>query len=237
MENLTETTLEKIVKDGLKQKKPIIKGKQFTVVKECVLNEKRFNVIVFPHKKFALEETCLQNRYIDLDAYFLSVTNTTKRTKDIVDFEDAILYNVAEVKPYAGDNKKLGQIYAGRIIVLNNKILVLCRECIPQFFIVVANELREIPAQYVEDIIRFQRLTAIQKIALQKYFSSENWEQHNGILVNPSTLSIPSELHFKFWQRGRNSRANLGAHIDIGILAKMLTRSQDEKPVVKYINL
>lgn len=144
------------------------------------------------------------------------------------------MYNTAT----GATTKSTFDVSGCQIIVLNKKIIAVWEEksVLPRFFVVVGDKLTEISATAVENILSFSSLSPTHQQALIEQYPQRGWKCHNGILINPQTLDIPSKLMFAFWKKeNHRSKVEL-TRVDTMWLAHVLTAKDGEKSTIRHIN-
>ncbi len=236
MVNIPNETMRKLVKANAHRSETILEGKNFKVFKNYRIGNVTVNIISFRDKFFAAESIARKMRYIELNEYLLSISSKIGE-EDNINFANARLYRIAdgteaEISLGASFSESY---YAGRIIAIDEKLIAICDKAHPKFIAVVNNSLRFIPAFSAEQILRNMPLTIGQLNALIKMYPEGGWQIHNGIAINPDTYAVPTSLQFYFWSRSRTTKATIKANMDFGKLVSILTRTEKEKPVVKFV--
>lgn len=230
----------------------IFQGSRYKVYMQCRYQGEFINILAFdpPYPKgiFNLENAGLipilayepglgKSRYIHFGNYVISLQSPLGR-EDYVDFSTLRLYGKEKGTMTYGDDEiaALGGVYAGRLLVIDECLLVVCQKDLPQFCIAVDERLTRITPLAAEQILRNLPLNWQDQEAVQKAYPAAGWIMENGILYNPSTGDVPSCLQFYGWVGKKRNRGRIKANLDFVKLMRMFTRSEKkDKPLVKYI--
>ena len=230
----------------------IFQGSRYKVYMQCRYRGEFINILAFdpPHPKgiFCLDEADIipiltyepglnKSRFVNFGNYVISLQSPLGR-EDCVDFSTLRLYRKEKGTMTYGDDEitALGNIYAGRLLVIDECLLVICQKDLPLFCIVVDEKLTRITPLAAEQILRNLPLNGQAQEAVQKAYPDAGWIMENGILYNPSTGDVPSCLQFYGWLGKKRNRSRIKANLDFVKLMRMFTRSEKkDKPLVKYI--
>lgn len=238
MEQLKDEYIEKMFKDHVRKGLPVIKRGKAGIITNVKEGAHKYLLLGFPNQKFAAEPVKHKVGWGELGEFIFTYAQGTPREEAQLNLAKLTLYHKETGCRVVNTHLENGQICLGRVIILNSRILVIRGEkkLFPRFFAVIGSKLTEVPATVAESALRFSGLTDEQKASFIKHHQSEGWEVHNGIIVNPQTLEVPTELHFQFWKKGRYNKARL-VKVDMFLLSKVLTCSDNERAVIKYITL
>lgn len=238
MENLKDKHIIQMYKDHVRQGLPVIKRGKISIIPNMREGAKKYFFLVLSNQKILATQIKHKICWGELGQFIFIDELEKHRTGDMFDFSTLRLYNTLTGKPVENVHHFYGKCNLGKIVILNNQIMAVCGEKhqSPLFYAVVNNQLHKVPATVMESALRFSRFREQHKIAFIEHFMQNEWELHNGIMINPQTLDVPTELHFQFWKRGRRYKADFFKP-DMNLLTTILTRSDEEKSVIKYITL
>lgn len=238
MEQLKNEDIEKMFQDYVRKGLPVIKRGKAGIITNVKEGEHKYFLLGFPNQKFIAEPIKYKIGWGELGKFIFTYAQATRR-------EEAH-FNLATLKLY---DKQTGNridtphfnnelVPLNKVIILNSCILAVCSEKkqFPRFFAVIGTQLKEIPATVVESALLFVGLIGRHKTSLINCYQSKGWEVHNGIIINPQTLDVPTELHFQFWRRKQRNRVMPGK-FDMFLLATILAGPNNEKPTIRYITL
>lgn len=237
MEKLKSEHIEEMYLNYVRKGLPVIqRGKAGIITKICE-GVQKYLLLVFPDKKFTAVPFKHKVGWGELGEYIFTYEQHTSKEKNTLDFARLTLYNTATGEVVKHTEK--GQYPLGNVVILNRQLLAICgnKHQPPRFFAVISGELAEIPVTAAESALSLYPLSIPHKQALIEYYPRQGWELHNGIIINPQTFDVPSKLQYLFWKQGRHYKAAAPAKLDTDLLVKMLTRTDKEKPVIKYITL
>lgn len=179
-------------------------------------------------------------RYIQLNNYLISLPSSTA-DNDYINFSKLRVYEIATGKDVSVSDevKSLPKIYAGQIVVVDNKIIAISLDTNIKALCIVGEELRIIPLTIMEQLIRLSPLKYTHQKELKEMFSEEGWQFCNEMLINPTTLSVPCAVQFVLYKNKKRKKAGIdevNVNIDFSKLALMLMRNKKkEEPRIKYI--
>lgn len=238
MEQLKDERIEEMFKDHVRKGLPVIKRGKAGIITNVKEGARKYLLLGFSNQKFAAELVKHKIGWGELGEFIFTYTQDSLREE--TEFNPAKLTLYHKETGCRSENTHLEneKFHLGKVIILNNSILVICGEKnnFPHFFAVIDGKLTEVPATVVESALRFSGLSDQHKASFIKHHQSKGWAVHNGIIINPQTLDVPTELHFQFWKRGRHNKAR-SAKVDTGLLMAVLTCSDSERPAIKYITL
>ncbi len=230
---LNQTMLAQLVRERA-GRGPLLTGNNYTITKKCVFCGSLINIINFGKgQKYVVEAAQRNSCYINMGSYLLSV----RSERNFLSFTDVMVYDTASGNTSGPQNLNMKNCRLGRILVLDGKILAVCAEGIPRFFVVIGKNLEELPAATVESALLQTPYTEKQWESFFRFYPDNEWEMHNGLVLNPKTKAVPGALHFRMWLNGRkNVKAKMRKPLDIALLATVFTRSDNEYSCIKYIN-
>lgn len=238
MEQLKSDTISRMYQDYVSKGLPVIKRGKIRFIPCMRDGAKKYFVMALPNQQFKADPISIKIGWGEFGKYVFTYAVKTLKEETLLNFSTLAFYNTETGEQLESTDAAYGKVSLGKVIILNGQILAVCGEKNepPRFYAIIGKKLKEVPATVAESALRFSHLSDQHKQVLMEYYSREGWEQHNGIIINPETNSVPNEMLFQFWKRGRRYKAEL-LKLDMEFLAKLLTRTDNEKPVIKYIKL
>lgn len=189
--------------------------------------------------KFAVEKSSEKNRFIDFNEYVISLPSS-KENPDQVDFSAAHLYRKrgAIVGKVSSQVSNLGEVHCNRLVVIDHKLLIVCNYYATKVLCVIEDELRLIPLNIAEQLLRTLSLNWKTLENLDASYPLEDWTFQNGLLINEHTMSVPSTLQFYFYKSRRRGKQvdAIKANLDFTKLIKILTRDEKGEAQISYID-
>lgn len=170
------------------------------------------------------------------DREFLFIRQDDKTTPNRLDFAKVQLYNIKSGTKIAESSTISVQCNIENILVMNNKVLIICQDFHPHFYAIIADKLQEIPVQTAESILRLSYLCNSQCLALIEFYSETGWEQHNDVVINPQMLDVSTPLHIELKKRYNNGSIKV-INFDATSIAKLLTKYQKTRTGITYITI
>ncbi len=177
-----------------------------------------------------------KSRFIDIGSYVISL-QSPKDNENSVDFATLRLYDKSDGSVWNASKEvaDLGSVYAGRLLVLEDRLFVVCNKGCPTFFAVIGKALKKIAPVMAEQIMRNFVLDWYLQDALLKAFPEAGWQDENGILINPATGNVPGMLQI-LAIKGRHKARPEQMKLDFVKLGRILARNEKkDTPTVKYI--
>lgn len=189
--------------------------------------------------KFVVEKSAEKNRFIDFNNYVISLPSS-KENPDQVDFSAAHLYRKrgAIVGKVSSQVSNLGEVHCNRLVVIDHKLLIVCNYYATKVLCVIEDELRRIPLNIAEQLLRTLSLNWKTLENLDASYALEDWTFQNGLLINARTMSVPSTLQFYFYKSLRRGKQvdSIKANLDFTKLVKMLIRNEKGVAQISYID-
>ncbi len=225
--------LAQLVKEGAAHL-PVIKRQKYTITKGCNFCSGIYNIISFRSgAKHVPEAAATPRCYISLGEYLLSAACSD----NILNFSDVRLYHIATGEACGCQSLPVEKCFIGRIVKLDGKILAVCNGDFPRFFAVIGKKLEEISSAVMECALLQTAFTEKQIGSFLRFYPTAGWEICNGLVVNPTTKTVPGVLHFKMWLNCRKTvKARTRKPLDFDLLARALMRTDNEHAGVKSIN-
>lgn len=146
-------------------------------------------------EKIWAENVTIKRHRLYLNDYVITIGSPSNKQQDQVDWSTVNIYNVktGEINHVlCGLNCGICDLES--IVVVERRLIIINKENFLHFYIVIDGFLTEIPVINAEQIIRNFFLPRNEVASLLKRYSDQ-WENQNGILINPVTKDIPSMLH------------------------------------------
>lgn len=233
----------------------IYKGTGFRVYVKTKIDKELINIFAFDNvpqgikiitediyrenQKFAVEKSAEKNRFIDFNEYVISLPSS-KENPDLVDFSAAHLYRKrgAIVGKVSSQVSNLGEIHCNRLVVIDHKLLIVCNYYATKVLCVIEDELRLIPLNIAEQLLRTLSLNWKTLENLDASYALEGWTFQNGLLINAHTMSVPSTLQFYFYKSRRKVKQvdTIKANMDFTKLVKILTRDEKGEAQISYVD-
>lgn len=233
----------------------VYKGNGFQVFVKSKIDKEQINIFAFDNVpqgikiitediyrenlKFAVEKSAEKNRFIDFNEYVISLPSS-KKNPEQVDFSAAHLYRkkgavVGKISPQVSN---LGEEYCSKLVVIDHKLIIICNYYRTKVLCVIEDELRFIPLNVAEQLLRTLDLNWKTLENLDASYALEDWTFQNGLLINARTMSVPSTLQFYFYKSLRRGRQvdNIKANMDFTKLVKILTRDEKGEAQISYVD-
>ena len=132
----------------------------------------------------------------------------------------------------------LGEEHCSKLIVIDHKLIIICNYYRTKVLCVIDDELRLIPLNVAEQLLRTLDLSWKTLENLDASYPLEDWTFQNGLLINERTMSVPSSLQFYLYKLRRRGRQvdNIKANMDFTKLVKILTRDEKSEAKISYID-
>ncbi|MBR5154523.1 MAG: hypothetical protein IKW58_02235 [Alphaproteobacteria bacterium] len=226
-------TLECILKqNSVAPEDTSIHKEGFRVYKDLQFGGKSINLICFDNGKHAIQEA-RKTHFLPLNEYLLTLSSHHDEP-DVIDLKYTHLYNLKDGKEVSVNLS--GKFFSGCMVIIDKKLIsISTADSCPQFMAVINSTLQLIPCLQAEQIIRNFVLNEKQLKSLIKMYREKHFELHNGVVINPETLSVPTILEIASWKKRTRAKSVI---IDsrISPYSTVLQRKEaKETPGVKFI--
>ena len=226
-------TLEHILESNNRESEnPSIRGREYRVYSNLMLEDKAVTVIVFNDGNFVIQDK-RKTHYLELGEYLLTLS-THHDEPDMIDMKYTHLYRIKDGQEFHVNFS--GKFYSGCVVVIDRKLLAICSsDSYPQFIAIVNDTLILLPCIVAEQIIRNFALNEKQLKSLIRLYPDKKWELHNGIAINSETMDVPTSLQVSDWKRRTHAKA---LNIDTKVSAYysvLLRKEKKESSAIKYI--
>ena len=189
------------------------------------------NIFDFKNGKTYLEITDEKRFYVFLNEYLLTIGIPCIWRTNELDWEDIVSYSPQRLNVNIG-NENLGTSQAKQWVIFDNKIIALCNQDFPIFFIIIDGNLTKLTTLQAERALQNLFLTAKDQAALLRVFPEMKWEEHNGILINSTNYEMPTSMHYA--SLGKRYRSRL-PELDFAKIHTILS-SFGEKNDIRYLS-
>lgn len=213
--------------DAEQKKQKLYRREGYRILKNVSMDGVVFNIISFDKKgKYMLEQQGYKTQYIEVGEYLISAQSSCRSEEETVNFDDVFIYRIADGELFI-DGKQIGepvnrevqtpetpknepQIEEGtvlgkypiqNILVVDSNMIIVCEKNALKFFIIINEKLCRISSHIAEQLWRLSKLTLVQKKRLVERYPEAGWEIHNGLIINPNTLSVPGILDILCWKK------------------------------------
>ncbi len=255
MVEFSQEELHRFVESEKCRCQSIYKGKGFTVYVRSQVDADVINIFAFDNVsartkvvtekiyqknlKFAVEKSAEKNRFIDFNEYVISLPSS-KENPEQVDFSAARLYRKkgAVIGTISPKVLHLGKEHCSKLVVINHKLIIICNYYATKVLCVIEDELRVIPLNVAEQLLRTLDLNRKTLEGLVASYHLEDWTFQNGLLINERTMSVPSALQFYFYKSCRRGKQvdTIKANMDFTKLLKILSRKENGDGQISYID-
>ena len=209
---------------------PCIKVKGYKIYPKRKVGNDLVNIFDFGSTVF-LESATLKRHRILLNDYLITVGCPSPADTTKLDWLTPVIYSVKN-KSAEHDLRNYGVFDAGQIIVVDHKMIFLNAGRYPRFIVIIDGLLQELSVAQAEQALRNLYLTRKEVNALIQYYPDNGWEMHNGILINPLYLEVPSALQISLRNKG------MKCHLPDWDYKKLylILSQQPQKNEIRYIS-
>ena len=233
---LTEKEAKALIKANLSKCNSVFNGKRVKIHKGFQLTDGLYDLIVFKNGTTTVKKTVGHSTYIEFGEYLISVPSPSVVQKDVLDFSSCTIYNIYNGNIESKSCKEIGQQKKCNIIIVDSRILVICREKnVPDFYIMVHGYFEKVEPFMAEHLLNIADFTKEQVTSLLKFYPNENWTEHNGLVVNLSHGRVPSQIQLELWKKIRHVHANIKKGIQPETLIRVFTPGS--RPLIRHISM
>lgn len=237
MNTLSEKEIKATLKADLSKCSNVFYGQKVRIYKTFKLNDSQYDLIYFKNGASAVSKTATHTVYIEFGDYLIQAPIPNICLIDCIDFTKCKIYNISTGEVLNSNGcPEIGVQNKSDIIIVDSRILVVCKEkTVPQFFIIIDENLVEIDPSIAEHLLNIADFSKEHVASLLKFYPNEPWSVHNGLVLNHKCGLAPSQTHLEIWKRTRRVRVNLKKGIDPKKLLFVFKRGS--RPAIRHLSM